>query len=264
MIRKVMAGALACGLAVTLGSSNGFAADYQGAAVSGGGSISGVVKYAGAPKDIKINLKNEKNAEFCSKHPEAKAGERVDHKILAAGGNLQNAIVFIDGIEKGKEWKKSLTKFDFKDCDVFPKVAAVRKSAKDEKEGNAAIENHDTDILHNPHGYSAVGASRATLFNKPLPSKGSIAEVSGSMNRFKEGKDVHFFLQCDQHNFMEADARIVYNPYYALTGADGAFKLDEIPAGKYKVVAWHPYAGTATSEITVAGGADAKANFDLK
>ena len=130
------------------------------------------------------------------------------------------------------------------------------------KEGLATITNNDDDILHNPHGYSVVGASRKTLFNKPLPNKGDIADVTKSFKRFKKKKDKHFFLQCDQHNFMEADARIVWNPYFSISGDDGSFKIDGIPAGTYKVTAWHPYVGEVTQEITVADG-DAKANFEL-
>ena len=147
-------------------------------------------------------------------------------------------------------------------CDITPKVTIVRKTNKGEKEGNAQITNQDTDILHNPHGYSVAGANRKTLFNKPLPSKGSVAEVTKNLKRFKKKKDKHFFLQCDQHNFMEADARIVWNPYYAITGADGSFTIDGVPAGKYKVTAWQPYVGESTTEVTVADGA-AKADFTL-
>ena len=61
---------------------------------------------------------------------------------------------------------------------------------------------------------------------------------------------------------MEADARIVWNPYYSISGADGVFKIDGIPAGKYKVTAWHPYAGESSQDVTVGAGA-AKANFTL-
>lgn len=268
MFKKVFSGILVLGMALLLGSATSFAKkiDYEGGAVSNGGSISGSVSFAGdVPPAKEINLLKEKNSEFCTTHPDAKDGMRTDQKVLVKDGKLQNAIVFIEKIEKGKEWPMNKVNFDFQKCDIVQKMAVIRKVPKKEKKGEwVTITNQDPDILHNPHGYSIAGANRKTLFNKPLPSKGDVANVTKNLIRFKEKKDDHFFLQCDQHNFMEADARIVWNPYNAITGADGSFKLDQVPAGKYKVVAWHPYVGEVTKDVTVSAGADAKADFELK
>ena len=266
MIRKVLVAVLILCVAFVFGASSGFAAKvkYAGGAVSGGGSISGVVTLEGdAMAPIMEDLSKGKNFEFCGTHPDAKDGIRPRHKVVAAGGTLLNAVVFIEKIEKGKEWDTATQKYDFELCDIEPKMLIIRKTPKGMKEGLMTITNQDTEILHNPHGYSVAGASRKTLFNKPLPSKGSVADVTKNMKRFKQKKDKHFFLQCDQHNYMEADARIVWNPYYAITGADGKFKLGEVPAGDYKVTAWHPYVGEVTQDVTVAGGADAATNFEL-
>lgn len=268
MNRKVLAAVLIVCVTFVFGAGLSFAAKskYVGGAVSGGGSISGVVTLKGDPlPPIMEDINKGKNAEFCLTHPDTiEGGIRPRHKVVVAGGKLLNAVVFIEKIEKGKEWDTATQKYDFKLCDITPKMLIIRKTPKGMKEGLMTITNHDEEILHNPHGYSIKGASRKTLFNKPLPSKGSVADVTKNMKRFKEKKDKHFFLQCDQHNYMEADARIVWNPYYSITGADGSFKLDQIPAGKYKVTAWHPYVGEVTQEVTVAGGADAKTNFELK
>ena len=266
-MKKILTIGMVTIMAVALASGNAFAKKfkYEGGA-PGKGSITGSVSYKGAPKDVEINLADGKNAEFCNTHPNAKDMKRVNHKILANGGKLQDAVIFIDNIAKGKDWKQETTAFDFKTCDIFPKVTVIRKTTKAMKKAkavSATITNQDTEILHNPHGYSVAGANRKTLFNKPLPSKGSVADVTKNLKRFKKKKDKHFFLQCDQHNFMEADARIVWSPYYSLTGADGSFKIDGIPAGKYKVVAWHPYAGEVSAEVTVGDG-EAKQNFEIK
>ena len=77
---------------------------YEGGA-EGKGSIAGTVSYGGAPKDIEIDLMKEKNKEFCTTHPDAKDGKRTDHKILSKGGKLQDTVVFIENIAKGKDWK---------------------------------------------------------------------------------------------------------------------------------------------------------------
>ncbi len=268
MIRKTLIGLLVISVALAFGTA-AFAKKYkyEESDVSGGGSISGSVSLKGnPPPPIMEDLNKGKNVEFCVTHPDTKEGNiRPRHKVVAKGGKLSGTVVFIENLTKGKAWNWKNTNFDFKTCDIFPKVAVVKKATKAEKKagGVASITNHDSDILHNPHGYSVAGASRKTLFNKPLPNKGDIAEVSKNLARFKKKKDKHFFLQCDQHNFMEADARIVWNPYFAVTGMDGAFKITDIPAGKYKVTAWHPYVGEVTSEVTVAGGADAKQDYTL-
>ena len=263
-MRKVLSGAVVLLVALALSASAGFAkkAKYEGGA-AGKGSISGSVTLKGAAMaPIMEDLSKGKNVEFCVTHPDTKDGIRPRSKVIAAGGKLQDAVVFIENIEKGKDWSAEVVNLDFKTCDIFPKMVVARKTPKGQKEGLMTITNQDPDILHNPHGYSVVGASRKTLFNKPLPSKGDKTDVTKSFKRFKKKKDKHFFLQCDQHNYMEADGRIVWNPYYSISGADGSFKIDGIPAGKYKVTAWHPYVGEVSQEITVADG-DAAANFEL-
>ena len=235
---------------------------------AGPGSITGTVTLKGAAMaPIMEDLSKGKNVEFCSSHPDAKDGIRPRVKVAAAGGKLKDAVVFIEKIDGGKPWGDAgKAAYDFTKCDIVQKMLVIRKPTKAEKKsgGILTVKNNDADILHNPHGYSVVGASRKTLFNKPLPNVGDVAEVTKNIGRLKPKKDKHFFLQCDQHNFMEADGRIVWNPYFQVTGADGAFSLKDVPPGKYSVVAWHPYAGEVTQEVTVAGGADAKADFSIK
>ncbi len=264
-MKKVLSGILVLAIAVALSASSAFAkkAKYEEGA-AGKGSISGVISLKGdAPAPIMEDLNKGKNVEFCATHPDTKEGNiRPRLKVVANGGKLKDAVIFIENIESGKAWSTETINFDFKTCDVFPKVSVARKTPKGVKEGIMTITNQDPDILHNPHGYSVAGANRKTLFNKPLPSKGDVADVTKTFKRFKQKKDDHFFLQCDQHNFMEADGRIVWNPYYAISGDDGSFKIEGIPAGKYKVTAWHPYVGEVTKEVTVADG-DAKTDFEL-
>ncbi len=266
-MKKIMIAVL-IGALVTAGMSGTALAKnakYAEGEVKNGGKITGVISFKGkVPDPIMEDLTKGKNAEFCATHPDTVDGHiRPRHKVVVNDGMLKDAVVYIHKIESGKAWSKETINFDFKTCDIFPKVSIVRKTPKDMKEGLVTVTNQDDNTLHNPHGYSVNGANRKTLFNKPLPSKGSIADVTKNMKRFKMKKDRHFFLQCDQHNYMEADGLIVWNPYYNITGKDGKFVLDQVPPGKYKVIAWHPYAGESSQEVTVTAGQDANANFEI-
>ena len=233
-MKKIVLGVMVVAFSLALASTS-FAKKkgyVEGAA--GPGSITGTVMLKGdAMAPIMEDLSKGKNVEFCTTHPDAKDGIRPRVKVSAAGGKLKDAVVFIEKIDGGKPWGDSgKAAYDFTKCDIVQKVLAVRKPTKAEKKtgGILTVKNNDANILHNPHGYSVVGASRKTLFNKPLPSKGSIADVTKTLKRFKPKKDSHSFLQCDQHNFMEADARIVWNPYYSISKEDGTFTIQDIPA----------------------------------
>ena len=118
-------------------------------------------------------------------------------------------------------------------------------------------------LLHNPIGYLVSGASRKVLFNKPLSSEFLALDATNLLKRFKR-KDKHFFLQCRQHNYVEAEARIVWSPYFFITDTNGSFQLDQVPAGKYKVTAWHTYSGEHTQKIVVSEGTETKADFTVK
>ena len=273
---KVLAGAFVFMVALPLFASDGWCEKYQykSGAVANGGSISGVVQYAGPLKDIPIPVMKEKNGDFCSRHPEAKDGIRIDHKITSTQGLLQNAVVFIEYIETGKEWGSGsakadggpagFTHFQFINCEIVPKVTVVRKSKRAERQGNLTVATHDEGVLHNPIGYRVDGANRKILFNKPLSSERSFVDSTPSLKRLKKKKSAHFLLQCGQHNYVEADARIVWNPYYFVTGPDGAYQLDQVPAGRYQVTAWHPYAGSHTRTVIVPAGQTVQTDFEIK
>jgi hypothetical protein len=57
---------------------------------------------------------------------------------------------------------------------------------------------------------------------------------------------------------------VVDNPYYAVSGDDGAFSIDKLPPGKYTLEAWHEKYGTVTKEITVADGKPVDLKLEFK
>jgi hypothetical protein len=50
---------------------------------------------------------------------------------------------------------------------------------------------------------------------------------------------------------MVAKIKVVDNPYYALTRADGSFRIANVPPGTYRIGAWSAFAREFRSEVTV-------------
>ena len=70
-------------------------------------------------------------------------------------------------------------------------------------------------------------------------------------------------IYCNIHARMVAYVLALETPYHAQPGADGRYVIPNVPAGTYRLVAWHERAPQVTSEIVVpAAGLDG-ANVQL-
>jgi plastocyanin len=60
---------------------------------------------------------------------------------------------------------------------------------------------------------------------------------------------------CDIHSHMNAFVLIFSHRFFDVTNAEGAFRLDNVPAGNYVLVAWYEGEPRASSPVTVTAGA---------
>jgi len=61
---------------------------------------------------------------------------------------------------------------------------------------------------------------------------------------------------CRLHPQMVGYVAVVQNPYFAVTGDDGAFEITGVPAGTYNVAVWNERKEAAAQSVTIeAGGA---------
>jgi hypothetical protein len=51
---------------------------------------------------------------------------------------------------------------------------------------------------------------------------------------------------------MSAVVAVFDHPYFAVSGVDGSFEIDRVPAGPYTLVAWQETLPSQTQSITVA------------
>jgi plastocyanin len=68
-------------------------------------------------------------------------------------------------------------------------------------------------------------------------------------------------IRCDNHPWMETFLNIVKNPFFAVSNADGTYKIQGLPPGTYTLVAVHEKLGTRSQQITIQSHQVARANF---
>ncbi len=73
-------------------------------------------------------------------------------------------------------------------------------------------------------------------------------------------------VRCDAHPGTEASAFLAVSPHphFAVTGADGRFRLAGLPTGRHTLRAWHAAAGERTAEVTVTEGRPAQVRFTFQ
>jgi len=91
-------------------------------------------------------------------------------------------------------------------------------------------------------GRYAVGHSRAVRFDHP-----------GIVRVF-----------CDIHSHMNAFILVFSHPFFAVTDADGRYRIDNVPPGTYGVIAWNEGVSSDAQTVTVPDGAAAELDFTLR
>lgn len=192
---------------------------YQVITVNDGGTITGSVKWSGPlPKIATIPI--NKDPEVCD--PQAQKKRDLERLVVGANGGVANTVVFLKDISKGKamDLPEEHQFLNQKTCRYEPHVLLVPS------DGTLRIKSSDP-VLHTVH------MSGASDYNLPFPFANQT--VSRTMNRTGLVD-----LRCNAgHVWMNAEMLVVTHPYYAVTDADGNFKLTNVPAGDYEIEAWH-------------------------
>lgn len=200
---------------------------YEAGAVLDGGTITGKVVFRGdVPTRKIIPTKDRDVCGFSTR-------ERPEI-VVGADKGVQDAVVYLKKLEKGKAWEKPAKTPEIvsKDCEYVPHVQAIPA-------GSIAMVNLDP-VLHNNHGF----LGKTTLFNQALPMQGQRIEKPLK----KEGL---MRVECDAHGWMLAWIYVAGNPYYAVTRKDGRFSISEVPPGSYTLVAWQNYTGEIEVPVTI-------------
>jgi hypothetical protein len=229
---------------------------YDVVTVPDGGTLTGVVKFTGPPPKLEP-LPVNKNRDVCG---DDKPSEAL---IVGPEHGVRGSVILVEGVARGKKPATEVV-LDNHKCLFVAHVSATMTGER------ARVKNSD-GILHNTHGF----LSRMTVFNLALPNRDQMIDITRRLTKPGVVRVV-----CDAHTHMFGWVVVHDSPYFAVSDERGAFHIDDIPPGSYKVTLWHEgyrsrgfdKDGRAlydepriiTRDVTIAPKATATVDFELK
>jgi len=211
------------------------------------GEIIGTVKWEGkAPKMRPIQMAAD--AVCAAAHGTAPTSESL---VVGADGGVANVLVHVTGgLPAGKTYPAPTTPavMDQKGCMYMPHVLGVMTGQ------DLDILNSD-GILHNVK----VNAKNNKSFNIGMPK--NMKKTTKTFDK----PELPITFKCNVHPWMKSYIAVLEHPFFAVTGADGSFKIEGLPAGTYQVEAWQESkkVDSVTMEVKVTDGSTTQ-NFTLK
>jgi plastocyanin len=170
-------------------------------------------------------------------------------QIVTSGHRLANVYVYVKaGLPESSAAANSPpVLLDQRGCRYLPHVIAVQQG------GAVEFKNSDP-TMHNVHTTPEDGS---------LPVDMSEMPMGAPQTHIFSKPQTMLAVRCNNHPWMQALINVAPNPYFAVTGPDGAFKLPNLPPGTYTVAAVQEKLGEQDLQITVAPKATAEAAFSF-
>ncbi len=83
------------------------------------------------------------------------------------------------------------------------------------------------------------------------------------MTRSFPREEIAIPIKCNIHPWMKSYIAVVSHPYFAVTGDDGTFALNDLPPGDYTIEVWHEKYGTQEQQITVDPDSSQEIEFSI-
>ena len=199
------------------------------AAAEGVGSLTGKFIFDGTPpKPAKLEI--TKDQEFCGKFPE----ELIDESIVVGdGGGLANVFVYVRSkIAATPEAEKAVAasvRMDHAKCRYTPHALAVWAGKQGITFGNKDTINHAVKIDPlNP---------KNPAINNQMPGGVDIEY------KFVAEERIPVAITCGIHPWEKGWILPLEHPYLVVSGNDGSFTIDHLPAGKHEFQVWQEKAG---------------------
>src|SRR5688572_21790417 len=168
----------------------------------------------------------------------------VEGSVRVSGGQAEAVYVYVDNV-KGSPVKGKTVQIKQEGKQFTPTHAVVQIGT------NLWFPNEDS-IFHNVFSQSPRNSFDLGAYRSGPPPHAVTMTSSGVVD-----------VQCNMHESMRAAVLVVPNRLYAKVRSDGTFKIEGVPTGNRRLVAWGPNLKPARQNIDL-GASGARADFSLE
>ncbi|BCA54030.1 hypothetical protein W02_11700 [Nitrospira sp. KM1] len=243
---RLQAAMMACLLGLTAVTASA----YEETTVSNGGTVKGTVQFIGVlPAPSSFELRRYADRVYCGALSDGSGYRQLRSVLVGDRQGLKDVIVTIEGVQKGKPFELKETKLEANICQFVPAVSVMR-------DGHPLTVTNLDSVAHDLQIYERDNEHVFIMFHRPALTRSGTSDL------------IHFtgnrhgvIMQCGFHPYMQGHGLAVDNPYYAITDMAGTFTIADLPAGSYRIHAWHPTLGEKTQDVTITAGASTPVRF---
>jgi len=161
-----------------------------------------------------------------------------------AGNPAEDVAIVLDPLSGKAPSAKKMATIEQRDREFVPYLTIVQK-------GTAVDFPNRDKLKHHVYSFSPAKTFELKLYSGK-PAAPVLFDKSGEVA-----------LGCNIHDWMEAHVLVVETPWFAKTGADGAARIERVPAGAYQLRLWHPRQKAAAAPLRIEISASPKKPVEL-
>jgi plastocyanin len=168
----------------------------------------------------------------------------VSGQVNVKGGKPGEIFVYVDDV-RGPPAKDKL-EIQQKDKQFQPRVAVVQRGT------TLVFPNYDA-VFHNVFSVSPGNNFDLGTYQAGEPARSAVMTTPGVVDVF-----------CNLHSRMSASVLVVPSGLFTHASADGRFRIDNVPLGAHRLVAWTPNGTPAMQQVEVGtGGAETSFSIEV-
>jgi len=161
--------------------------------------------------------------------------------VPSRDGGVGNAVVWLSGVASGpKDDAPRRARLTLDGCRLEPRVQRVALA------GTVLVNGRDAMLSRLRFTVAGEPAPRATVL---LSDVGQIVPTDAA-----SAAPGLVRVHDDLHPWVRAYLVVAPHPFVAVTAADGQFRFDGVPPGRYTLHVWHERLGTHEKKVRVDGG----------